>query len=132
MGNCKCSTDCGSDPTGPFADSAIPSSLGAVSSARGAQRLCRPEPLPQRTDARVSLQRAKLPDSPKGEASPGPRERDPNDRKGVAVELHAWELPPRRRVRIATYEEAAVVDRADQVIAARSGALPRLVLDVPL
>jgi len=35
-------------------------------------------------------------------------------------------------VRIATYEEAAVVDRADQVIAARSGALPRLVLDVPL
>jgi hypothetical protein len=35
-------------------------------------------------------------------------------------------------VRIASYEEAAVLERADQVIAARSGALPRLALDTPL
>jgi len=35
-------------------------------------------------------------------------------------------------VRIATYEEAAAMARADQVIAARSGSLPRLSLDMPL
>jgi hypothetical protein len=47
-------------------------------------------------------------------------------------EIQAHELQRRRRVRIATYEEVAAVERADQVIAARSGALPRLALDMPL
>jgi hypothetical protein len=35
-------------------------------------------------------------------------------------------------VRIASYEEAAVVDGADQLLAPRSGALPRLALDMSL
>jgi len=47
-------------------------------------------------------------------------------------ERQAWELLRRRRVRIATYEEAAVVQGADQVIAFRSGALQRPALDMPL
>jgi hypothetical protein len=47
-------------------------------------------------------------------------------------ERQAWELQRWRRVRIATHEEAAVVQRADQVIAVRSGALQRLALDMPL
>jgi len=44
----------------------------------------------------------------------------------------AGRIQRRRRVRIATDEEAAVVERAEQLIAARSGALPRLALDMPL
>ena len=38
----------------------------------------------------------------------------------------------RRGVRIATFEEGTAMARADQVIAARSGALPKLALDMPL
>ena len=56
----------------------------------------------------------------------------PNDRTGVRVNLHAWELQRRRRVRTATHKEAVVVERADQVIAARAEPLPRLALDMPL
>ena len=47
-------------------------------------------------------------------------------------ERHAWELKRRRLVRIASYEEAAAVERGDQVIGARSGVPPRLALDMPL
>ncbi|HYB27541.1 MAG TPA: hypothetical protein VEF89_13050 [Solirubrobacteraceae bacterium] len=47
-------------------------------------------------------------------------------------ERQAWELQRRRKVRIATFEETAAVERADQLIAAHGGALPRLALDMPL
>jgi hypothetical protein len=35
-------------------------------------------------------------------------------------------LIPGRKVRVASYEEAAAVERADQLVAARADALPRL------
>lgn len=52
--------------------------------------------------------------------------------KRSSRQRHAHVLQRRREVRICTYEEAAAVERANLVIAARSGALPRLALDMPL
>ena len=48
------------------------------------------------------------------------------------VERQGLGATGRRRARIATHEQAAVLERADQIIAARSGALPRPALDMPL
>ena len=43
-----------------------------------------------------------------------------------------FELPRRRKVRVSAYEEAAAVSKHDEAMAARSGAAPRLSLDMSL
>jgi hypothetical protein len=55
------------------------------------------------------------------------------DRNGAAVSATPGSLRRRRKVRICTWEKQAVMEQADQVIAARSGdLLPRLSLDMGL